>query len=157
MGRAKHCSCVSLHEVCGDGKGCDGDVGLPFTDGCRLRLKERPAMVMFPALCAMGLLKFDSAGRLSITALGRCLTTVAAPNLVSYSGLEKDDPGVVEMALRLKNDGPLDAGRDTSASMRRARSMRSMPVVKIGRKALATHDDLLALIARHRQPGTSNI
>lgn len=75
----------------------------------RLGLKERPAMALFPALCAMGLLEFDSKGKLSLTAQGRCLTTAATPNLLSYLGLEKDDPGVVEMALRLKNDGPLSA------------------------------------------------
>lgn len=74
-----------------------------------LGLKERPAMVLFPALCAMGLLQYDASGRLFMTELGHYLTQNHVPNLTGYTGLEKDDPGAVEMALRLKNDGPLDA------------------------------------------------
>ena len=66
-------------------------------------------MVLFPALCAMGLVQYDAASRLFITELGHYLTQNHVPNLTGYTGLEKDDPGVVEMALRLKNDGPLDA------------------------------------------------
>ena len=87
-----------------------GDGALAMSDlRRRLGLKERPAMVLFPALCAMGLLKFNSKGKLSITLQGRCLMSATIPNLVSYLSLEKDDPGVIEMALRLKNDGPLNA------------------------------------------------
>ena len=43
------------------------------------------------------------------------------------------------------------------ATVRFWRSMRRMPVVKIGRKALVEHADLLALIERHKQPGFSLI
>ena len=43
------------------------------------------------------------------------------------------------------------------ATVRFWRSMRRMPIVKIGRKALVEHMDLLALIASHKQPGISNI
>jgi hypothetical protein len=75
----------------------------------RLGLKDRPAMVLFPALCAMGMLKRDAAGKFSLTAIGQSLTTDATPNLKNYLGLEKDDPGVVEMAQRLRNDGPINA------------------------------------------------
>ncbi|GAB3943005.1 methyltransferase [Spirosoma harenae] len=75
----------------------------------RLQLAERPAMVLFPALCAMELLAFDEDGRLHITELGNYLTAGQMPNLTGYTGLEKDDPGVIEMATRLKNDGPLEA------------------------------------------------
>jgi hypothetical protein len=71
-------------------------------------LAERPAMVLFPALCAMGMLARDPAGLLSLTDMGRYLTTTSAPNLLGYTALEKDDPGVVEMAHRLRNDGPED-------------------------------------------------
>ncbi|GAB3737670.1 methyltransferase [Spirosoma lituiforme] len=74
----------------------------------RLGLSERPAMVLFPALCAMGLLTYDETDRLAITALGRYLTESQTPNLTGYTGLEKEDNGVVEMAARLRNDGPLD-------------------------------------------------
>lgn len=80
----------------------------------RLGLSERPAMVLFPALCAMNLLQYDDAGRLCITALGKYLTQEQTPNLTGYTGLEKDDPGVVEMARRLQNDGPLEAPQGIS-------------------------------------------
>jgi hypothetical protein len=73
----------------------------------RLQLNERPAMVLFPALCAMELLQLDESGRLHITNLGRFLTHTHVPNIIGYVGLEKDDPGAIEMAIRLKNDGPL--------------------------------------------------
>ncbi len=73
----------------------------------RLDLKQRPAMVLFPALCAMGMLKRDSAGNFAVTEIGRYLTTAVVPNLIGYLGLEKEDPGVVEMAQRIRNDGLL--------------------------------------------------
>ncbi len=80
----------------------------------RLDLKDRPAMVLFPALCAMGMLERDSSGRLSLTGLGRHLTSALVPNLMSYSGLEKNDPGILEMAERLRNDGPLGVAGGTA-------------------------------------------
>lgn len=80
----------------------------------RLGLAERPAMVLFPALCAMELLNCETDGRLAITALGRYLTQGQTPNLTSYTGLEKDDPGVLEMTVRLRNDGPLDTPQGIS-------------------------------------------
>ena len=83
---------------------------LSFADvSTRLGLNERPAMVLIPALCAMELLAYDESGRLYITELGRYVTQGHTPNLTGYVGLEKDDPGAIEMALRLKNDGPLSA------------------------------------------------
>lgn len=80
----------------------------------RLGLAERPAMVLFPALCAMELLQYDEQGRLTITALGGYLTQSQTPNLTGYTGLEKDDPGVVEMAQLLRNDGPLESPQGIS-------------------------------------------
>lgn len=80
----------------------------------RLGLAERPAMVLLPALCAMNLLRYDDAGRLCITELGRYLSQAQTPNLIGYTGLEKDDPGVLEMALRLRNDGPLETPQGIS-------------------------------------------
>ncbi|MFD2569907.1 methyltransferase [Spirosoma soli] len=73
----------------------------------RLQLSERPAMVLFPALCAMEFLRYDEAGQLALTELGQYLTQSQQPNLSGYVGLEKDDPGVLEMVVRLQNDGPL--------------------------------------------------
>lgn len=75
----------------------------------QLGLAERPTLVLFPALCAMDLLRYDEQNRLCITELGRFLTEGHATNLTGYTGLEKDDPGVVEMARRLRHDGPLEA------------------------------------------------
>ena len=80
----------------------------------RLGLTERPAMVLFPALCAMELLHYNGYNQLSISELGRYLIQSQTPNLVGYTGLEKDDPGVVEMALRLRNDGPSEAPQGIS-------------------------------------------
>ena len=74
----------------------------------RLGLKERPASVLFPALCAMEMLEYNEAGELQTSALGRYVTQNHTPNLTGYVGLEKNDPGAVEMAVRLRNDGPLD-------------------------------------------------
>ena len=83
---------------------------LPMADLCtRLHLTERPAMVLFPALCAMDLLAWEAPETLRLTALGRYLVQGHTPNLTGYLGLEKDDSGVVEMATRLRNDGPLTA------------------------------------------------
>ncbi len=80
----------------------------------RLGLSERPAMVLFPALCAMELLAYDNSGQLRITDVGRYLTLSQTPNLTGYVGLDKDDPGVVEMVARLRNDGPLLAPQGIS-------------------------------------------
>lgn len=82
--------------------------------GSRSGLAERPAMVLFPALCAMNLLQYDEQNRLSISELGRFLTLSHPATLTGYTGLEKDDPGVLEMARRLLNDGPLEAPQGIS-------------------------------------------
>jgi hypothetical protein len=81
--------------------------------GERFSLKERPAMVLFPALCAMGMLKFTE-GEIGLTEMGRFLTSASRANLVGYAGLEKNDPGVIKMAQWLKNDGPEDAKQGMS-------------------------------------------
>lgn len=72
----------------------------------KLGLKERPAMVLFPALCAMEILKFNFEGKLELTELGKHLTSTCPANLIGYSGLEKQDPGVLKITQWLKNDGP---------------------------------------------------
>ncbi|HEX4646435.1 MAG TPA: methyltransferase [Verrucomicrobiae bacterium] len=120
----------------------------------RLGLKERPAMVLFPALRAMSLLKLDSTGKLFITALGRCLTIASTPNLVSYLGLEKDDPGVIEMASRLKNDGPLNAGQGI-AYVKEGTEPSPMDDAKAARYltlALAGRAGILSPIAAEQMP-----
>jgi hypothetical protein len=80
----------------------------------RLFLRERPAMVLFPALCAMGMLQFNSEGKLQLTELGKYLTTASPTNLIGYAGLEKQDPGVLKMAAWLQNDGPENVSQSMS-------------------------------------------
>ncbi|GAA4417830.1 hypothetical protein GCM10023187_50610 [Nibrella viscosa] len=75
----------------------------------RLGLKERPAMVLFPALCAMDMLSYNDSGQLQLTEGGCYLTQQSVPTLAGYVGLEKSDPAVLEMVERLKHDGPLEA------------------------------------------------
>lgn len=80
----------------------------------KLHLKERPAMVLFPALCAMGMAAFDTEGKLHITETGKYLTSANPANLLRYAGLEKGDPGVLNMTEWLKNDGPAIANQGLS-------------------------------------------
>src|SRR5689334_4052466 len=63
----------------------------------RLHLAERPAMVLFPSLVASGLLAWSNEDHLTLTASGKFLTTKQQPNLLGYTGLEKDDPGALQM------------------------------------------------------------
>lgn len=79
-----------------------------------LPLKERPAMVLFPALCAMDLLAFNKEGKLQLTSLGTYLTSASPANLIGYAGLEEQDPGVRRMTQWLKNDGPVDISQGLS-------------------------------------------
>lgn len=72
----------------------------------KLHLKERPAMVLFPSLCAMGLVQFNTEAQLQLTELGKFLTASHPANLIGYAGLEKQDAGVLQMTEWLRNDGP---------------------------------------------------
>lgn len=80
----------------------------------KLNLKERPAMVLFPALCAMDILKFYPGQELQLTELGKYLTTTHPVNLIGYLGLEKNDPGVLKLVQWLRNDGPEDTSEGLS-------------------------------------------
>ena len=80
----------------------------------RLFLRERPAMVLFPALCAMELLSYNADNKLGLTALGKYLTSDIPANLIGYAGLEKDDPGVLKMTRWLRNDGPENVSQSLS-------------------------------------------
>lgn len=79
-----------------------------------LQLKERPAMVLFPALCAMELLQYNAQQQLQLTELGRYLTMGCAANLIGYASLEKEDAGVLQMTAWLRNDGPENAAEGFS-------------------------------------------
>ncbi len=65
-------------------------------------------MVLFPALCAMQVLAFNTESKLYLTELGNYLVATHQPNLIGYVELEKDDAGVLEMVQRLRNDGPVN-------------------------------------------------
>lgn len=80
----------------------------------RLKLAPRSAMVLLPALCAMGMLRLTPDGKLEITELGKFLTVAHPAHLIGYVGLDKDDPGVVKMAEWLRNDGPADSTQGLS-------------------------------------------
>ena len=80
----------------------------------KIGLKERPAMVLFPALCAMNMLKVNADGHFMLTDLGTYLTTTYPTNLIGYVGLEKDDPGVLTLSQYLLNDGPDDSFKGVS-------------------------------------------
>jgi hypothetical protein len=80
----------------------------------RLHLKERPAMVLFPALCAMDLIHFSAEGKLQLSETGKYLTTASPINLIGYAGLEKEDPGVIKMAAWLRHDGAAVANQGLS-------------------------------------------
>ncbi len=73
----------------------------------KLELKERPAMVLFPGLCAMSMLHRDASGKYSLTEQGRFLTKAADPNFLGYLDFWSKESGVAEMAERLRHDGPL--------------------------------------------------
>lgn len=80
----------------------------------RLGLADRPAMVLFPALCAMGMLSRSPEGTLSLTPLSRALLPREPWNLVGYVALEGDDPGVLDLVDRLRRDGPADESAGVS-------------------------------------------
>ena len=80
----------------------------------RLQLKERPAMVLFPALCAMGMIEYNAEGQLQLTELGKYLTATHSANLTGYAGLEKHDAGVLQITEWLRNDGPENASEGFS-------------------------------------------
>lgn len=75
-----------------------------------LGLAERPAVVLFTALKAMGLLAKDAHGRLDLTPLAREHLLPGSPFDVSdYIGLASDSPGVREMVARLTTNRPAGA------------------------------------------------
>jgi hypothetical protein len=91
----------------------NGPLSLPQLQE-KVQLKRRPAMVLFPSLCAMDLIKYNDQQNLELTELGSLLTKSDPANLIGYVGLEKDDPGVLQMTEWLKHDGPRDISRGLS-------------------------------------------
>ncbi len=82
----------------------------------RLGLAERPAMVLFTALRAMGLIVDGAGGRLELTALAReHLDPDAYFAVADYIGLGADSPGVLGMVERLRSDRPAGAAKAADA------------------------------------------
>lgn len=83
----------------------------------QLELEARPAIVLFTALKAMGLLTVDTAGLLQLTAMSReHLVPGAAYDVSGYIRLASESPGVKEMITRLKTNRPAGAADDKGAA-----------------------------------------
>lgn len=73
-------------------------------------LAERPAIVLFTALRAMGLLSTNAKGELQLTAQSReHLVPGGAFDVSGYVGLAAENPGVKEMVERLRTNKPAGA------------------------------------------------
>lgn len=80
----------------------------------QLGLAERPAVVLFTALRAMGLLTRDDVGRLALTPLAHEHLRPGCPfDVGGYVGLAADSPGVRAMVDRLRTNRP--AGSEPEA------------------------------------------
>jgi predicted O-methyltransferase YrrM len=90
----------------------------PLELGKKLGLAERPAVVLFTALRAMGLLIQDEIGRLALTEMGRDHLIPGTEFYVGdYLGLAANSPGVLAIVQRLKTNSPAHAEKsDTGAA-----------------------------------------
>ena len=107
-------------------------------------LEERPAIVLFTALKAMGLLTTVPEGLLGLTALSReHLLPGSAFDISDYLRLAAKSPGVVEMAKRLRSNRPAGADEEMGAAfiyqagmesaMEREESARRLTLALAGR------------------------
>jgi hypothetical protein len=79
-----------------------------------LKLEERPAVVMFTALRAMGLLCRDGRGTLDLSPMAREHLVPGGPfDVGGYIGLAARSPGVREMVNRLRSNHPATSGPAT--------------------------------------------
>lgn len=80
-----------------------------------LELQDRPAIVLFTALKAMGLLRENNADQLELTELAaEHLVPGASFDVGNYVGLAASSPGVLGMVELLKSNRPLGSGDDGS-------------------------------------------
>lgn len=80
-----------------------------------LELADRPSVVLFTALKAMGLLRENSAGQLELTDLAaEHLVPGASFDVGNYVGLAASSAGVLTMVELLKTNRPLGSGDDDS-------------------------------------------
>ena len=79
----------------------------------QLNLERRPAVVLFSALRAMGLIQNDATGSLNLTDLSREHLVPGCEFFVGdYIGLAAESPGVREMVERLRTNRPAGAADD---------------------------------------------
>jgi len=111
-----------------------------------LGLQQRPAVVLFTALRAMGLLAPNRQDRLELTPIAREHLIPGGPFYVGdYLGLAADGPGVKEMVQRLRTNRPAGAQPDdeqgtafiykegTESAMEREQSARELTLALAGR------------------------
>ena len=111
-----------------------------------LKLADRPAVVLFTALRAMGLLSRDPRGILDLTDLSREHLVPGGPfDVGGYIGLAAKSPGVLEMVERLRSNHPTASGPATEegvafvyregidSAMEREESARSLTLSLAGR------------------------
>lgn len=115
-----------------------------------LGLEERPAIVLFTAMKAMGLLTEEN-GCLDLTPMSReHLVPGSRFDVSDYIGLASQSPGVQEMIVRLKTNRPAGASDDKGAAfifreglesaMERESSARHLTLALAGRaKNVAPH------------------
>src|SRR5262249_18198416 len=108
-------------------------------------LARRPAVVLFTALKAMGLMANTPDGKLELTPLAReHLVPGAAFDVGSYIGLAADAPGVREMVARLRSNRPANHQADqqgtafiyregVDSAMEREASARQLTLALAGR------------------------
>lgn len=128
-----------------------------------LGLEARPAVVLFTALKAMGLLVEDDRGQIELTPMSREHLLPGCPFDVSdYIGLASQSPGVQEMITRLKTNRPAGSTDEKGAAfiyreglesaMERETSARHLTMALAGRaKNVAPH---LARVAGLEQSKT---
>jgi ubiquinone/menaquinone biosynthesis C-methylase UbiE len=124
----------------------------------KLGLKDRPMMVIFPVLSAMGLVIFSENKKIALTELGSFLQKSRQPNLWDYLNLEASDAGVLEMADLLKNDGPLDnTGTAYCKDEKEESPMDDPEMASFFTKALAGRAEILAPIAVAQMPQKAHL
>jgi len=80
-----------------------------------LELQDRPAVVLFTAIKALGLLRENAAGQLELTELAaEHLVPGASFDVGNYVGLAASSPGVLAMVDLLRTNRPLGSGDNGS-------------------------------------------
>jgi hypothetical protein len=125
----------------------------------KLELAERPALVLIPALCALGLLRRDPAtGLLAPTEAGMSLMRATDPNLLGYLSFSAEEPDVIEMARRLRHDGPIELPDEGTAYVKEGAGPSPMDdpdTARLLTMRLAGRARILSSLAARALPGGS--